>query len=61
MSEIFVYLLNWFWDLLNYISSACTWLFTPLSGLETLIGVSIAPIYLIGGTALTIGIVRAIL
>lgn len=57
MTEFF----NWALSLLSGIYSLWNWLVTPLQDLETLTGISIAPIYLVGATAITVGIIRAIL
>lgn len=57
MSELF----HWFWSLMQGIGSLWNWLITPLPTLSALVGFNIAPLYLIGSSALVVGIVRAIL
>lgn len=49
--------ITWAYDLVMSITSLWNWLVTPVS----ILGFNIAPIYLVGGTMLTIGITRAIL
>lgn len=61
MIELFRQFGSWAWELITGIQPLITWLFTPLE----IAGVTVAPIYLIGGgagaTILIAGIVRAIL
>ena len=48
---------TWAYDLIMSITNLWSWLVTPVS----ILGFIVAPIYLVGGTMLTVGITRAIL
>lgn len=49
--------LQWAWSLINGINTLWAWLTTPIS----ILGYNIAPIWLVGATMITIGVVRAII
>lgn len=57
MNEFFQKFFTWAWSLITGIQPLVNWLFTPVE----ILGMTIAPIYLIGAGAIIAGIVRAIL
>lgn len=61
MSEIIKGFFSWAWGLITGIQGLCNWLFTPLQTISSLVGFDVTPIGLIGVTAITIGIIRAII
>lgn len=50
-------LFNWFYDFILSIDYLWNWFITPID----ILGANIAPIYLIGGGMLVLGILRAVL
>lgn len=58
---MFTNFMNFFLDLLNKIPGMFEWLVTPWAWLESISGLTIAPIYLLCGTAMIIaGVIRAL-
>ena len=48
---------EWAWSFVMNVSDLMSWLITPVS----ILGYNVAPIYLISGSMLLVGIVRAII
>lgn len=57
MSELLQTFFQWAWSLIGGINTLWSWLTTPIS----ILGYTIAPIWLVGATMITIGVVRAII
>ena len=61
MGQLITNFFKWAWGLIEGIQILFVWLITPLPTISELLGFDVAPIYLVGIGALTIGIIRAIL
>lgn len=57
MNELLQTFFQWAWGLISGVNTLWTWLTTPIS----ILGYTIAPIWLVGATMITIGVVRAII
>ena len=56
MTEIFIGLLTWIWNMILGARELVGWLFTEIS----IGGLNVAPIYLVGVALITVGVIRAI-
>lgn len=57
MNELLQTFFQWAWSLISGVNTLWTWLTTPIS----ILSYTIAPIWLVGATMITLGVIRAII